>query len=51
MIQVDIPRWSRLNPAVLLLAAGALIAMLRFRIGMVWTLGICAGLGAVIRFL
>lgn len=50
-IRLDIPQWSTLNPAALLLAAGAMIAMLRFRLGMVWILGVCAGLGAVFHFL
>ncbi|MDQ6648364.1 MAG: chromate efflux transporter [Pseudomonadota bacterium] len=50
-IHLDIPQWSTLSPAALLLAVGAMIAMLRFRVGMLWTLGICAGLGALFRFL
>ena len=50
-VHLDLPQLATLNPAALLLAAGAMIAMLRFRVGMVWTLGICAGAGMVLRLL
>lgn len=48
-IRLDIPQWSTLNPAALLLAVGAMIAMLRFRLGMVWALGLCSGVGVLLR--
>ena len=50
-VHLDLPQLATLSPAALLLAAGAMIAMLRFRVGMVWTLGICAGAGMVLRLL
>ncbi len=35
---VDVPRWETADWFALLLAAAALLAMLRFRVGMAWTL-------------
>lgn len=45
-IALDTPVWATLDPVALLLTVGALLAMLRFRIGMGWTLLASAGLGA-----
>jgi chromate transporter len=47
LIRADIPEWSSIDPAALLLSAGALVAMLRFKLGMGWTLFGSAVLGAV----
>ncbi|MGS1119859.1 chromate efflux transporter [Rhodanobacter sp. UC4436_H3] len=49
IIHLDVPQPATLNLAALMLAAGAMIAMLRYRVGMAWTLGICACLGALLR--
>jgi chromate transporter len=45
LIRVDVPVWSTLQPFALLLAAGSMIAMLRFKVGMAWTLAVSAALG------
>jgi len=47
LIRADIPEWSSIDPAALLLSAGALVAMLRFKLGMGWTLFGSAVLGAL----
>lgn len=44
-LHVDVPVWSTLEPMALLLAAGSMIAMLRFKVGMAWTLAASAALG------
>jgi chromate transporter len=44
-LQLEVPEWSSLQPAALLLAAAALIAILRFRIGLGWLLPACAIIG------
>ena len=49
IFRLDIPPWNMLNPATLLLAVDATIAMLRPRVGRVWTPGICARLGETLR--
>ncbi len=46
-LRVDVPVWSTIDGAALLLSVGALIAMLRFKLGVVWTLLGAAVLGAV----
>jgi chromate transporter len=46
-VHLDVPTWSTLEPGVLVLAAGALLAMLRFKVGLGWTLLGSAALGAV----
>ena len=38
LVQVDVPIWSTLEPFALLLATASMIAMLRFKVGMAWTL-------------
>ncbi|MFC5527566.1 chromate efflux transporter [Rhodanobacter ginsengisoli] len=50
VIHLDVPQLATLNPAALLLASGAMVAMLRFHVGMTWTLGICACLGVALRY-
>lgn len=44
---VDVPVWSSLNGTALVLAIAALLAMLRFKIGMGWTLLGSGALGVV----
>ena len=46
-VSLLVPLWQTLDPAALLLAAGALVAMLRFKAGMLPTLGACALLGGL----
>ncbi len=45
-VEMDLPVWSSLEPGAALLAIAALVAMLRFRLGLGWTLGGSALLGA-----
>jgi len=45
-LDVELPVWSSLDPFALLLAAAALAAMLRFRLGLGWTLAGAALIGA-----
>jgi chromate transporter len=45
-MRVDVPQWRSVDLAALALSTCALIAMLRFRLGMGWTLFGCAVLGA-----
>ena len=47
LLRVDVPVWGTLNLAALVLSAGALIAMLRFKVGMGWTLLCSSLLGAL----
>lgn len=46
ILRVDLPVWHSLDLAALLLGAASLVAMLRFKIGMGWTLFGSAMLGA-----
>jgi len=46
-LRLLIPNWATLNPASLVLTAGALIAMLHFKIGMIPTLATVAALGVL----
>jgi chromate transporter len=48
-LQFDAPVWSTLDPVALLLAAGAMLAMLRFKVGMAWTLAASAALGVAFK--
>jgi chromate transporter len=48
-VHLDVPVWSTLEPAALLLAAGSMIAMLRFKVGMAWTLAVSAVLGIAFK--
>jgi len=47
LVRADIPDWSSIDFAALVLSAGALVAMLRLKIGMGWTLAGSAVLGAL----
>jgi len=47
LIRADTPEWGSIDLAALLLSAGALVAMLRFKLGMGWTLVGSALLGAL----
>jgi chromate transporter len=42
---LSVPIWSTIDWAGLVLAAGASIALIRYRIGVLWTLITCLGLG------
>jgi chromate transporter len=44
-----VPRWQTLDPVAAAIAIAALVAMLRFRIGMLPTLGAAAAVGALYR--
>ncbi len=44
-LHLTIPVWSSIDWAALVLSAGACVAMMRFGIGMLWTLAGCVGLG------
>ncbi len=44
------PDWGTLDPAALAIAIAALFAMLRFKVGMGWTLAGAVVVGATIRF-
>jgi chromate transporter len=46
LMRVDVPQWRSVNLPALALSTGALIAMLRFKVGMGWTLFGSAVLGA-----
>jgi len=48
-LKVSIPALSTLNVPTVVLATGAMIAMLRFKVGMARTLLGCAVLGAVYK--
>jgi chromate transporter len=48
-LHFDAPVWSTLDPVALLLAAGSMIAMLRFKVGMGWTLAASAALGSAFK--
>ena len=50
-LRVDTPVWTSLEPMSLLISAAALVAMLRFKLGMGWTLAGSAVLGAAWIFL
>jgi len=48
-MKLPMPQWSSLNFAALLLGGGAMLAMLRFRIGLIKTLLACAALGLLLQ--
>ncbi|HEV7438377.1 MAG TPA: chromate transporter, partial [Methylobacterium sp.] len=48
-IRVDVPVWSSLNPFALGLGLAALVAVFRFRAGMIATLAACAAAGLLLR--
>jgi chromate transporter len=49
LMHVDVPVWSTLEPFALLLAAASMVATLRFKVGMGWTLAASALLGLAYR--
>jgi chromate transporter len=49
-LRVNLPVLSSVDPFALLLAAGAVIAIFRFKAGALQTLAACAALGAVSRY-
>ncbi len=51
LVHLDVPVWSTLEPVALLLAVASMIAMLRFKVGMGWTLAVSAALGIAYRML
>jgi chromate transporter len=46
-VQFDVPVWSTLEPGALVLGLGAVVAILKYKVGMGWTLGVSAVLGAI----
>ena len=44
-LDLQIPEWASADPMALALTGGALVAMLRFKIGMITTLGVAAAVG------
>jgi chromate transporter len=44
-LHLSVPSWSTIDWAALALSAGACVAMLRYGVGMVWTLAGCLALG------
>ncbi|MBA3936753.1 MAG: hypothetical protein H0X38_04770 [Planctomycetes bacterium] len=44
-VNLSLPSWSTIDWAALALSVGACVAMLRFGIGMLWTLAGCLALG------
>jgi chromate transporter len=44
-IRIIVPEWASVDWAATVLAGGACVAMLRFGVGMVWTLAVCLALG------
>jgi chromate transporter len=49
-LHVDVPVWPTLEPMALLLAVGSMIAMLRFKVGMAWTLAASAAAGVIYMY-
>ncbi len=49
-IQLDWPQWESLNSAALVLSAGAIVAVFRFKVGMAKLLGACALIGIALHF-
>jgi len=50
VLSLPAPQWSSLNLAALLLGAGAMLAMLGFKVGLIKTLLACSGLGLILQF-
>ena len=50
-LQLSVPDWSTIEPAVLLITLGALIATLRYRVGMFPTLAVSAAAGVLYYYL
>lgn len=51
ILRLLVPEWGSVDVAALGLCAGALVAMLGFRVGMLTTLAVSAGLGLVVRLM
>ena len=51
VVELPLPHWNTLDPAALVLGAGAMLAMLRFHAGLLKTLGVCAVLGLLVKLL
>ena len=49
-MKIQIPNWGTLDPGALLLAVGAPVAMQRFKVGMITTLGVSAALGTAVFY-
>lgn len=45
ILHLDVPVWASIDWASAILAGGACVAMLRYRVGMLWTLAACVALG------
>lgn len=50
-LSMEVPRWETLQASAALLTVAALVAMLRFRVGMGWTLLGAGAIGAVLPWL
>ncbi|HUG21628.1 hypothetical protein [Piscinibacter sp.] len=50
-MRLQIPELSSLEPVALLLSVGALVAILKFRVGMITTLLVSAALGVLLFYL
>ncbi|MEP6938848.1 MAG: chromate efflux transporter [Rudaea sp.] len=48
-MRIDVPAWTSLDPAALLLTIGALIATLRYRLGLGWLLAGSAAVGLLLN--
>ena len=48
-LSLPAPRWDSLDAAALLLGAGAMLALLRFHVGLIRTLLACAGFGLALK--
>jgi hypothetical protein len=48
-LHVDAPVWTSVDPAAAALALLALVAMLRWKLALGWTLAACALLGAAVK--
>ena len=46
-VHLDVPEWSSVEPGALVLGVASLVAMLRFKLSMGWTLAASAVIGAV----
>jgi chromate transporter len=46
-----VPDWAGFDPLALLLCVVAAVALLRFHVGVVTTLGLCAALGLLVRLI
>jgi len=49
-LHLAVPAWGTVDPAAVVIAAGAMLAVFRFRVGMLWVLGGAAVAGVLWRF-